>query len=428
MLKIIESGEMVSKQSKGASGGFEPVAREGAAACAPRGMISDVVMSEMSEMLASSVQPSTAKAYSAHFKAWTIFLKAEVDCDDPYMRGIADEDKALLVGLMMLRRRQAGHRGKKATGFTAALRRQLVIAGVSTVFMDSKTITTSRAACQPKPHELRAQKDAGASATVKLPICESILVSMKVRLWEGREWSGVDMQARMTYLGCMWGFEMGARVSEYTQPEPGATDHCVRTDDITFVVDRDGQKVNFAGSMIATLGIHLSEQGRGQVVECRVRTVTTKGKVTVKDKLIGRRSAEEAVFLEEVFEFVARSGAAGDEEMLSCARPDGSRLALRSRAVREELKRTCESEGLPPTYFSSHSLRKGAITHMRALGASEDDRRDRGNYAPGSQVMNSTYDYADGLGPSAANSLTGGYKPTIGDVKRLIPAARRTRK
>jgi hypothetical protein len=164
------------------------------------------------------------------------------------------------------------------------------------------------------------------------------------------------------------------------------------------------------------------------VVECRVRTVTTKGKVTVKDKLIGRRSAEEAIFLEEAFEFVARSDAAGDEEMLSCARLDGSRLALRSRAVREELKRTCESESLPPTYFSSHSLRKGAITHMRALGASEDDRRDRGNYAPRSQVMNSTYDYADGLGPSAANSLTGGYKPTISDVKRLIPAARRTRR
>ena len=45
---------------------------------------------------------------------------------------------------------------------------------------------------------------------------------------------------------------------------------------------------------------------------------------------------------------------------------------------------------------------------MSALGASEDDRRDRGNYAPNSQVMNTTYDYATGLGPLAANSLVGG--------------------
>jgi integrase len=116
--------------------------------------------------------------------------------------------------------------------------------------------------------------------------------------------------------------------------------------------------------------------------ECWVRTVTTKGKITAEDKLIGRRSEEEAGFLDEVVEFVTRSGAAGDEEMFCSTRPDGSRMSLRSRTVREELKRTCEGEGLPPTTFSSHSLRKGAITHMRALGASEDDRRDRGNYAP----------------------------------------------
>ena len=46
-------------------------------------------------------------------------------------------------------------------------------------------------------------------------------------------------------------------------------------------------------------------------------------------------------------EFAARSGAAEIEEMLSCARPDGSRLALSARTVRDELKRTCENEGLP---------------------------------------------------------------------------------
>jgi hypothetical protein len=42
--------------------------------------------------------------------------------------------------------------------------------------------------------------------------------------------------------------------------------------------------------------------------------------------------------------------------------------------------------------------------------------------------MNSTYDYADGFGPSASNSLTGGYKPTVEDVKRLVPAIRNAKK
>jgi hypothetical protein len=74
--------------------------------------ITELAKMEMSELLASSVQPSTIKAYNAHFKAWKSFLKAVVDLDDPYLRGVSEEDKTLLVGLMMLRRRQAGHRGK----------------------------------------------------------------------------------------------------------------------------------------------------------------------------------------------------------------------------------------------------------------------------------------------------------------------------
>lgn len=164
------------------------------------------------------------------------------------------------------------------------------------------------------------------------------------------------MQARMAYLGCMWGSDFRVRVTEYMQPEPGATDHCIRTDDLTFAVETDSQTVDVAGSLLASIGLPLSDQGKGQVSQCRVRTVTAKGKITVKDKLIRRRSAESA--------FLVKSGAARNEEMLSCAKLDGSRIALRSRTVREELKRTCESEGLPSIYFSSHSLRKGAITNM----------------------------------------------------------------
>ena len=382
----------------------------------------------MSAFISASVLPKTNKVYDGHFKMWTEFVKSEVDGDDPFLRNVAEEEKASLVGLMMLRRHEAGHRGKAATSFTAGVRLRFAQETLDTAFLESAVIATARASSRMKPDELRARKDSGLQSTVKLPICESILTGMRALMWEERKWDGVDMQLRMTYLGCMWGFEMGARVSEYTQPEPGAVDHCVRTDDLTFTIEAGDQTTRVTGSALAALGLHHSAKGMKQITECRVRTVTSKGKVTVKDKLVARRSPEEALFLEDIVGFLVNSGAAGEEEMLSCRRPDGSRLALRSRAVRDELKRTCERNGLPPTYFSSHSLRKGAITHMRALGASEDDRRDRENYAPGSQVMNNTYDYATGLGPLASNSLVGGYKPTLRDVKRLIPPVRQVKK
>ena len=100
-------------------------------------------------------------------------------------------------------------------------------------------------------------------------------------------------------------------------------------------------------------------------------------------------------------------------------------MKMRAKDVRQALKNACEENDLDPNYFSSHSLRKGAITEMRCLGASENDRRDRGNYAPNSQVMNLTYDYGVDIGPLASNSLVGGHKPTVEDIRRLIPPARR---
>lgn len=239
---------------------------------------------------------------------------------------------------------------------------------LNTAFLDSAVIATARMSCQMKPYELRARRNSGLQSTVKLPICESILTDMRTRLWEGRDRKGVDMQVRMTYLGCMCGFEMGEGVSEYTQPEPGAVDNCVRTDDLTFTIEAGDQTTSVRASALAALGLHLSAEGLKQIAECRFRTVTSERKVTVKDKLIARRSPEEAEFLEDIVKFVVNGGARGEEEMLSCCRPDGSRLALRSRTIRDKLKRTCQSNGLPSTNFRSHSLRKGAITHMRTLG------------------------------------------------------------
>ena len=126
----------------------------------------------------------------------------------------------------------------------------------------------------------------------------------------------------------------------------------------------------------------------------------------------------------ELAMFIARSGANSTDDLISVRTPAGVKIALTGRAVRDQIKATCKRLGLPPKYFSSHSLRNGAITHMRANGASEDDRRDRGNYAPGSQVMNTTYDYVTGLGPLAPNSLLGAQQPTVTDLQRILPAKR----
>ena len=74
-------------------------------------------------------------------------------------------------------------------------------------------------------------------------------------------------------------------------------------------------------------------------------------------------------------------------------------FVLTARKVRDLIKETCVRHGLPPARFSSHSLREGAISDMRALRSTVEDRQDRGNYVAGSKAMASIYDYAVGLGP-----------------------------
>lgn len=295
----------------------------------------------------------------------------------------------------------------------------------STTFLDSAIIATARSSCLMKPDELRAKKDKGPSDSVKLPVCEDILKDMRVRLWIENDWSDGAKRHKAAYVACMYGFEFAGRVGEYTHHESRNTDHCARVNDFTFTVESEGSTKNIPGSELVLLNLTDSVSGRRPVLECRVKTVTSKSKTVVKPKLIGRRSPEEAAFLDDLATWLIHSGTEGTDEAFSFRKQDGTTAVLTGRTIRDELKRTCESNNLPASFFSSHSLRKGAITHMRAQGTTEEDRRDRGNYSAGSLVMNNTYDYATGLGPLASNSLEGGHRLNKSDLQRLLPPGKK---
>ena len=232
------------------------------------------------------------------------------------------------------------------------------------------------------------------------------------------------MKLRMVYLACMWGYDLSARISEFTKPEKGAPDHCVRVHDLSFLIDRgDGPERILGGddffrrAQKVTNLIHL-------VSECSVLPASSKGKVVIKPKIIGTRSQEERRFLLDIVIFLAHSGSVGSDQLFSFHSEKKEHVVLRARSVRDELKNTCKLNGLPEEMFSAHSLRKAAMSDMRALGASEDDRRDRGNYAATSTVMAESYEYATGPGPLACMAFVGGYLPTTEHLRRFLPPSR----
>jgi hypothetical protein len=362
------------------------------------------------------VLPGTQRVYSAHWEAWSSFVARESASEDAFLHECSVAEKAALVGLFLYRRYQAGARGKAATAVTARIRMRFAQELVPTEFLGSATIATARKACKLNPRELRQERDAGVSTSVKLPVCWTLLEQMRKRLWREGPWEVSHFGSCMAYVGCAWGFDQAARISEYTCPEPGGEDHCIRLDDLTFVL---ANGTSITGSGLRTEGLAF-----GDVVECRALAASSKGKAVVKAKVLGRRSPEETEYLEDMMLFISRSRSKGSDELFSYRKADGRKFVLRARTVRQEIKAEAVSAGLPPDLFSSHSLRKGSITHMRATGASEDDRRDRGGYAPNSHIMHETYDYVSGLGALAASGLPQAKVPDASDVRRLIPAKR----
>jgi hypothetical protein len=73
----------------------------------------------------------------------------------------------------------------------------------------------------------------------------------------------------MKYLGCMWGFEIGARVGEYTRAEPAGSDHCNRIDDLTFVIETPGATKTVSGGNLAGMDVVNSAAGLKQITAQR---------------------------------------------------------------------------------------------------------------------------------------------------------------
>jgi hypothetical protein len=132
------------------------------------GVLSAQNRQDLSAFMATSVLPNTNRVYAKEWRAWTIFIKAETDSDDPYLVGVPDDEKAALVALLMMRRHRTGKRGKAASAFTAAVRHMNAQMVMSTTFLESLIIATPRSSCLMKPDEVRARKNEGPSSTVKL--------------------------------------------------------------------------------------------------------------------------------------------------------------------------------------------------------------------------------------------------------------------
>ena len=187
-----------------------------------------------------------------------------------------------------------------------------------------------------------------------------------------------------------------------------------------------GQQRVVAGAGLAQA---VSDNPDRKIVACEVEASSHKGGALSEKKLIGRRSSEESQWLDDLVAWLVNSRLAAEDLIFTRYKETAGgkvfKKKLSAEMIRGAVKDMAINAGFPPDRFSAHSLRKGGMSQMRGLGASSDDRKDRGNYAHGSNVYDTVYDYSTvALGPLACNMNVGAQgtvKPMVGHVGRCLP-------
>ena len=389
---------------------------------------------ELGQFLAKAVTRGTRNGYTADWKSWVSFIgksTASYIQGDVYLdQARSDAERAVTLALFFKERYEVGKmRGRQATCVSAGIRHHFIAALRPVEWFECQIITSARAACRQSCDEIREfKRDAKSRAT--LPVSEDMLMEARVRLWVNKTWEWGDIDEKMTYLGLMWGFDQVARVGEYTAAESSSENHGVQVWQLSFITKakEGGQQRVVPGAGLAQA---ISVDPNCEIVACEVEASSHKGGALSKKKLIGRRSREESEWLDDLVAWIAKSQLAAEDLIFTRykAKTVGGKVfkkRLSAEMIRSAVKDMAINAGFPPERFSAHSLRKGGMSQMRGLGASSDDRRDRGNYADGSKVYDTVYDYSTvALGPLACNvnvGVQGTVKPLIDHVGRCLPA------
>ena len=116
---------------------------------------------DLGTFIGRSVTAGTRKKYDRHWSLWKEFLFTERGSEDPFLKGMTDKDKSATVAMFLMRRHEAGHRGKSATAVTAGVRLRFAQELESTDFLNASVIATMRHSCNLDPVELRIIRSAG---------------------------------------------------------------------------------------------------------------------------------------------------------------------------------------------------------------------------------------------------------------------------
>ncbi len=71
---------------------------------------------------------------------------------------------------------------------------------------------------------------------MKPPVVSEMLELLEVQSWDNTGWHWIDNDKKATFMGIWWASDLCGRAGEYTHAAPKDEDHCIRANELTFVL------------------------------------------------------------------------------------------------------------------------------------------------------------------------------------------------
>jgi len=263
----------------------------------------------------------------------------------------------------------------------------------------------AREACRPDPREVSLTKE----FHLRLPVPFELVARLRESCWNG----DYDIDSRMTYLGVVLAYSLCLRVGEYAHDSNSKGKHCIKNEDVYFLCNdgvqrfswelRSSQDIEISSAMIIIRSSKTDTTGRGRYEY--IHPVTDLHRQLLIDLTWWAKNS------------LSGSG----ESFLSRYREYRGKLSHKSltrEMVSNALKSGANRLGIDANRISTHSLKIGGPSDMRAAGFGDEHIRRKTKHLSEASLGYQMASYKDADPLIVAAEKLG---LTVKDVQGLLP-------
>lgn len=388
----------------------------------------------MESLLHLSVYDNTWKQYHKPWNRWLDYIDqvTGLGAKDVFLASLTEQEKPFRLILFMKYLFDQELRQPQIAKVLTAMSTTFQVNGISSEVFKSPLVLRAKNGTAGSREELEVVNRRKLNNPT-LPMASDMVMVSRRLFWEGKPWNKDGMDSRVIWLVIGLGFNFGARIGQLTLARRKkitkvleVQDHCLKTKDVGFYFSSDGSSER---TEILKGGVMFRRKVTSEALIKNVSAIelpflTGKIKTNVVGvKRVGRTTIEETQLLEDVCLWVIKAKP-GDNDELTCrydlSRRGNNRKVVTSYAVNKGIKTLAASFGLPPSMFSSRSLRSGLASDQRAKGASDASRNQIGGWAEHSRVPGRHYVHQAGVQGALSMSSDPAGVWSVVQVRNLI--------